>query len=757
MFKADELLIVRSTIHSLDLLESFSEEEFEDILTEIISNKNKLINLIDENIEFIYKNIPHYSKEKRRSMLKISRFIHNWKERGLVVPINKNTISIAPISIKENLRKYEVAVRKLDLYIEEYIFRTYLNFNNIMKNDVLFSEALMISTPDFIRYLSKISAKSKKKKLIQANNTFTKYLLRGTLDATPFGLWSGSALGEWDKDNFIVRENFNKYRYKILLNPYLNMDKSLLGYFINPTFFVNSKGLCIWWERKGKSIIYREARINRNLAKELSSLDSIFIDEFKFNKLKNKDLLEENGIIQKVTKPIIPESVPVLIKSLEGKNINHIDRFSKHQELKNLLNTKYSYHVDTLLTNEPITIDSDVKKSLEEAVANLVTLFSNSNAELRIDKLKRKIVEEFGSEPVPLVHASKFLEASNEIKYWEDYLPTNYFLKIIGKQNNRKIKLKSMDSIEDKKILKRNGNKSVEVIFKYNNKNEIYIESINTHVGRTSWRFHHLLDNTEKRKLENSLFKNLKDNNQIIYAEVDYNQGTFADSTIFPTPHHKYKIHIYRHDLESSLSNNSINVSGLYVKYLEREDRLVLTNGLDGLEVIPCFYSPLSFKEDKLVRLLYMFRFQEFPFQGGLPKTFKLFNTSKDEIVHIPRVQIGSWILSLEKWKVPISKFGYNGKLEFKSSIFIKLKELKDELNLPRFVQLSTKSIKASIIDFKNPTTIYLFLKHLSFDTKGEWILIEELFIEKKPNTFTGSREENYISSLWGILNLPNN
>ena len=86
------------------------------------------------------------------------------------------------------------------------IFRSPLFATNSAVNDVVFSEALYLSTPTFYdeyqKHLHEPLVNSKELKKL--NISLYKYKTRASNRCTPFGLFAGLSIGNWQNQNNIL-------------------------------------------------------------------------------------------------------------------------------------------------------------------------------------------------------------------------------------------------------------------------------------------------------------------------------------------------------------------------------------------------------------------------------------------------------------------------------------------------------------------------------------------------------------------------
>lgn len=111
-------------------------------------------------------------------------------------------------------------------FLSHFIFRTPLNFTKKSCDDSIFNEAIYIATPtlhvEYQKYLSKVLIDPKELKKL--NISIYKYKTRASYRCTPFGLFAGLSIGEWNNNNNIVFDS----EIKNFINRKTRLDMNVL-------------------------------------------------------------------------------------------------------------------------------------------------------------------------------------------------------------------------------------------------------------------------------------------------------------------------------------------------------------------------------------------------------------------------------------------------------------------------------------------------------------------------------------------------
>lgn len=335
-------------------------------------------------------------------------------------------------------------------------------FENIF-SDKIFQEALYLASPDLYTEVEnwingKYLNSSEKQNNLQ--NTVLKYYTRMSTRCTPFGLFSGIGLGNFENKVATPLHNLNNFNLEKIRNttPDMHFLVALSQYLLSISyiknrilFFPNNSIYKI-----GKKIRYIEYENNNGkrdyiissvpLAKELEEIinysekgktieqlisilvkeDISYEESFEYIEelIQNQILISElepnvagedflNSIISILHRIEADEQKDVLvsiqnrIKILDNQFGNSVHIYSEIEEFIQSLavsyEKKYLFQTDVYFNNK-VTLPYCWKKDLKNAISflNKITLKNNNS---HIEKFKRAFYERFENEEVPLSYA----------------------------------------------------------------------------------------------------------------------------------------------------------------------------------------------------------------------------------------------------------------------------------------------------------------------------------------------------------------
>jgi len=332
-----------------------------------------------------------------------------------------------------------------------------LNFELLVKNKV-FLEAIYIASPavydplmSFLNGNLKDPKKEKKLKL-----TLLKYLIRMCVRPTPFGLFSGCALGSFQKKTGITLDKLENYRRTSNLDmmlldgikqELLKIDairKNLKFYPNNSLYdlgdnylryveyrFVNNHRMYDLQELE-HSIYISKVLENTKNGKSIDELSQTLIDE-EVDISEAKEFIEELILNQLLVSEIEPTTTGVnyltrLIAILEKNNdseeivvqikriknlITAIDQqfgnqiktyeilFDELKKIKPNVSKKNIFQSDVFLTTSENTVSYKVKKDLQKAL-NFFSKINENSSNDPLFSFKEAFLKRYGDESLPL-------------------------------------------------------------------------------------------------------------------------------------------------------------------------------------------------------------------------------------------------------------------------------------------------------------------------------------------------------------------
>lgn len=363
-------------------------------------------------------------------------------------------------------------------------------------SDVYFQEALFLASPILYNSLrdwleEKISNKTKIEKL---KLSLLKYLCRMSTRCTPFGLFAGYSIGQFDNQTAISLNDIYSYKryttldmqYLVMLSQNFVKNKTIRNSLIfapNTSLYKignqyryieykNAEGLrrshhieaieCdLYFEHiikianKGNTInnlslelvnfdaeiTYQEAKEYINLLIDnqilVSEIDPVIVGEDYFHKIKDTiDSTKNSKILLQIND---------ILKSIDTQTPNSIDKYYEIKSIAENLNThidlKYFFQTDLKTCVKENFIEKKILKEIKEGiiVLNKLSLLSKNSSTSHLENFIKKFKSRYEQQQVPL---AKALDPEFGIGYknndMSEIIPDNNFIDnlIIQSSNN---------------------------------------------------------------------------------------------------------------------------------------------------------------------------------------------------------------------------------------------------------------------------------------------------------------------------------
>ncbi|WPC43329.1 lantibiotic dehydratase [Clostridium sp. JS66] len=295
-----------------------------------------------------------------------------------------------------------------------------LNNDSLLEicNNNIFKEAVLVSSKDLYDRINRFIKDKDESKMDKFKESISKYLIRMSTRTTPFGMYSGIAVGNIEnKNNIIVNESENIKRSRVDIEWLYNIIKKLendievnkkLTFIDNSSIlFKGNRASIPYNTSKLKSnerineisiratnafhIIYKLCKIkSRNYTDIVNSLIKMYpnTDKKRIEQFLNQ-LIEKEFLISNLRPPLTCNcELEYLINELEDKSINNDDILYKLREIKDLID-KYN----------TIKIGEGEKTYIN--IYNKMNLIQESKTPLQVDSkisfskcsIDRKVVE----------------------------------------------------------------------------------------------------------------------------------------------------------------------------------------------------------------------------------------------------------------------------------------------------------------------------------------------------------------------------
>ncbi|WP_157676851.1 lantibiotic dehydratase family protein [Chryseobacterium sp. T16E-39] len=343
-------------------------------------------------------------------------------------------------------------------------------------SDASFQEAVYLASPDLYNELRKWFSGEKEysdKDQYRLKNTLLKYFSRISSRCTPFGLFAGVSLGEFNKDISILSEKEN-VEFKIVRNTTLDMHflvllsqhftevpeiREKLLFFPNTSIYKTRNKLryiefenlngrreyvtsvaalsneldkVLQFSRQGKAISQiADILVNEDITKEEA-------EEFINELIENQILISElepcvsgvdflSKLISLLKSKEITEAYTILMtirKKLERLDENISNNIQLYHEIEDLIKSfkikyegKFLFQTDLYYQNKA-ELPVRWKKEIKTGISFLNKIIS-ANTDTYIDNFKKAFLERFEHEEVPLLFA---LDTEIGIGYRQDIL-----------------------------------------------------------------------------------------------------------------------------------------------------------------------------------------------------------------------------------------------------------------------------------------------------------------------------------------------
>lgn len=312
-----------------------------------------------------------------------------------------------------------------------------IKFKNTLKNPVI-KEAIFLASPTLYFEVEKwLNNELKdKKKIDKLKISALKYIARLSSRCTPFGLFAGCSVGEFEKKTSIKLDNLKSY------NRSTRLDMSYLVSLANNLLKnVNIRNNLKYYPNTS---IY-------NIGKEIRYI------EFEFDGILRKhqiSAIENNRYIKKIL-------------SLSKNGINFNDLVKSLLDKNNGIDTVNDY-ISDLIENQIIISEIDPSVSGPDYLNHLINILSKINGAqnehrilVKVQKLLNKVDSKIGNPVSIYLKISEILKKLNtefDIKY---LFQTDYFFKTIN------------NSLTEKHLV------SIKEALSYQNKITPYIENVN--------------------------------------------------------------------------------------------------------------------------------------------------------------------------------------------------------------------------------------------------------------------------------------
>ncbi len=353
-------------------------------------------------------------------------------------------------------------------FLPHYIFRSPLNPTHIIFNDSVFNEAIYLSTPTLHEEYQKhlINPLTDVKGLKKLNISLYKYQTRASNRCTPFGLFAGLSIGEWQTQNKITLDaNLNQtlnrktrldmnvlctlaqeLSKKDFIKPYLkfypNTSIYLIGdsyryveyyYHNNHRFHKINKVdfseylLCILNESKVGLNQYQliQLLINDDISEEEASdfVNELISAQILINQLEptitgadyfdflHTNLIKINEVNQSedLTKMVeILNEVNISIKKNDSSVFNSIESYKLiHQQLKTILpelSETNLFQTDLFKTAENNSLNIDIQNQIQKTI-KFLNKISPTIPNKTLEEFKKKFTERYEDYEIPFLLA----------------------------------------------------------------------------------------------------------------------------------------------------------------------------------------------------------------------------------------------------------------------------------------------------------------------------------------------------------------
>lgn len=323
-------------------------------------------------------------------------------------------------------------------------------------NDSVFKEALFLASPELYGQVEKwVNHLLSEEKIEQLRFTLLKYISRMSSRCTPFGLFAGCVLGEFNDRTKIELDPISKFKKSTSLDMGL-LDKlyhtlskhselkyKLLYYPNNSLYQISNHYRYIGYEFKNGKKEYNLLGVNNseylrsvlnnakqgcslpNLAQQLTSTDIDYNEALDFvEQLVNAQLLISELQIQVTDSNALDHLINKLQNIDDGldplKNIKTISRHLKKinqsigtsvenydlvykelEALKITFDKKYTIQTDTFLSCKSVTINKSILKKLNKALA-ICNALTPTAEQKQLSKFKAEFIKRYEDKEVPL-------------------------------------------------------------------------------------------------------------------------------------------------------------------------------------------------------------------------------------------------------------------------------------------------------------------------------------------------------------------
>lgn len=337
----------------------------------------------------------------------------------------------------------------------------------------IFKESIYLASSELYREMEKSlnsDVNTIRNSQSRLKNTLLKYFNRMSNRCTPFGLFSGVAIGYFDKEEFFpkrysdwqkLRETKVDMNFLVSLSHHLlsvpDIKEQLLFFPNNSIYIIGNKIRYIEYETKGMNRYYSisSAPFSKELerilgfskdGKTVSQL-STFIKNEEISSEEVLEYIEElivNRVLVSELKPNISgidflDSIISVLNRIEAHKVksilvdvkskvseldnyfeNHISSYTEIEKLIETLNVKYEqkylFQTDLYFDNK-VRLSHQWKRELKKGISFLSKTTLSNFQNTHLEKFKTGFYERFGSEEIPLAFA---LDTETGIDYRQD-------------------------------------------------------------------------------------------------------------------------------------------------------------------------------------------------------------------------------------------------------------------------------------------------------------------------------------------------
>jgi thiopeptide-type bacteriocin biosynthesis protein len=353
-------------------------------------------------------------------------------------------------------------------FLPKFIFRTPLNPSNSCCNDIVFNEAIYLSTPIFYQEYQKHLVKPliDSKELKKLNISLYKYQTRASHRCTPFGLFAGLSIGDWKLKNEIIidsdlKKSLNRktrldmnvlyslaqeLAKQVFIKPYLSFYPNSIIYLIGNSYRyveyyysnnkrfhkINKVDFSDYLQsilKEAKSGLSFHELISLLISDEISIVEaSDFVNELigsqlLINQLEPtvtgddyfdvlisnlKSINDTNQSAELSSLIFNLEAIMVSIKNIDDNIFNDISNYKLvHQQLKNILPelTEINlFQTDLYKTSSSKDLNSDIQQQFKKTI-QFLNKISPIYPNKNLEEFKKRFTERFEDYEIPLLVA----------------------------------------------------------------------------------------------------------------------------------------------------------------------------------------------------------------------------------------------------------------------------------------------------------------------------------------------------------------